>query len=542
MCPSDRLRQLALWPTLGQAWHARCAGTELALLFDGVGHTASELHARIAATAAQLQVGAGMQAVRPGDRVVLLMDNGVHFLVAFFACQWLGAVPVPLSPRSPAQRLVRLVADCNAACILVAPDWSQRARAVHVGHAYTRLFATLYDDALAVGAADPPQLWQAAPTDCAFIQYTSGSSGEAKGVMISHAAVLTNIQSFCSTLRPGQGDVFSSFLPLFHDMGLVCFGLAPLLLGLPLVLYRADALSLRAWMQGVAAHRVTLTGAPDTMLQLALRVLPTEEAFDLSTLRVLICGSEPVRHATLRQFGARYQVREAIKPAYGMAELTLCATLTAPHQALRVDRDGQVASGCAIAGVEVRIVPECSGAAAGEIRVRSPAVMMGYWGRPEASAQAIDAQGFLRTGDVGYLDAEGFLFVLGRHKNMLIRGGEKYSPHDLEAAALAQPEVRRVAVVQTQDTQATLLCVMEADRRLLAEPDALRALSRRVRKAAQTLAGLTPDVCCFVAAGSLPSTENGKLQHAKLCHLIERGLLPVVWRDVPEHRDVATLV
>jgi acyl-CoA synthetase (AMP-forming)/AMP-acid ligase II len=518
---------------IGSAWTTRAQLTPaaVALIFDERHWSYQELFiasVRLATTLRERAIGAG-------ERVVLMMDNGPGFVVAFFGCQLAGVLPVPASPKSSTERVQYLLSDSAARCILVEPALSGRTRALHETQSYreqiVELILNTTPGPLALEQDEP------GPEACAFIQYTSGSTGHAKGVMISHRAALENIRAFSADMALTPRDVFSSLLPLFHDMGLMCFGLAPLLLGHKLVLYPQESLSIYRWLAGIADHKVTLTGAPDSLLQIANRVVEDPALYALQSLRMLICGSEPVRRDSVETFGKRFGVMHALKPAYGMAELTLCATLTASHVPFRVDANGKVASGKPINGVKVAIRTETGKRVTdadvhGEIVVHSPSAMSGYWQRPDASDQAFDSDGFLSTGDVGYLDPDGFLFVIGRQKNMLVRAGQKYSPHDLEMAAHAFPELRRAAVVQLQNAGAAIVSVLEIDRRMLVKPAVLSDLARRYRQSAFAVSGLSPDACWFVGGGTIPTTENGKFRHAALGEMIETGALQAGWADV----------
>lgn len=516
--------------TLAAAWLAQVGRTpqRIALVFDDERWSYADLHRAARQAARQLEECGLIQ----GERVIVMMDNGPAFVAAFLGCQLLGVVPVPVSPRSSLQRVRYLLDDSEASIVLVEPALPERLRALHRAQAYGARIVTLeprYDD------RELPCPTHTAD-DCAFIEYTSGSGGDSKGVMISHRAVLTNIRSFSAALGLTGRDIFSSLLPLYHDMGLVCFGLAPLLSGRMLVLHRADSLSLYPWLSSIAKYRATITGAPDSLLQIANRVVDEPLRYDLRTLRLLICGSEPVRRETIEIFGSRFGVPHAIKPAYGMAELTLCATITPAHEPARVDERGHVASGWPIDGVDIRIATDdgtctdCPGVC-GEIRVRSPAAMSGYWMRQRETVEAFDEQGYMRTGDLGYLDAQGCLYVVGRRKNMLVRSGEKYSPHDLEAAAQEISAICRAAVVQSQRDDARIIAVLEVDRPLLQNTTELHRLARLYRSAAHARAGLAPDGCWFVPGGSLPCTENGKMRHAALRAQIDRGEFLATWSD-----------
>ncbi|MET3133692.1 acyl-CoA synthetase (AMP-forming)/AMP-acid ligase II [Oxalobacteraceae bacterium GrIS 1.11] len=518
--------------SIGEVWRARAhrMPDATALIFEQRHWHYEELYQASARAACALR-RLGLQA---GQRVILMMDNGPGFLAAFLGCQLLGLLPVPASPKSSGARIAYLLADSGARLLLIEPGIGARARALHQAQPYHERMLEL-----ALDTAEDVNELEAAPVDpqaCAFIQYTSGSTGHSKGVMISHLACLENIRAFCASMALTRQDVLSSLLPLYHDMGLMCFGLAPLLLGHPLVLYPQESISLYRWLAGVAKHRVSITGAPDSLLQIANRVVEKPSDYSLQNLRMLICGSEPVRRDSVENFGRRFGVAHAIKPAYGMAELTLCATLTAAGAPLRIDDHGNVASGQAIDGVSVAIRADdgsrnCAPHVRGEIVVRSRSAMSGYWGRPDESATAFDADGFLATGDLGYLDADGYLFVIGRKKNMLVRAGQKYSPHDMEMAAAGIPEVRRAAVVQLPDASAAIVAALEVDRRLLQQPTLLAVLARTYRQAAFAQAGVAPDACWFLAGGTIPSTENGKFRHAALGAMIAAGVLRPGWAD-----------
>lgn len=500
------------FPHLLAAWEAQVARDPgaLALHFEGADWTREALDRRSRAYGSWL----AEQGVEPGERVLLVLDNGPDFLALFLGCHRAGAVPVPVSPKSAAARFDHLAADSGARLCL-----GPAGIAVWSG-------LTILPQELPDGSSP-----ECVPSSLALLQYTSGSTGSAKGVMVSQRAVLANIDGFASLMGLGPHSRFSSLLPLFHDMGLVCFGLAPLLLGYPLFLYRQEALSLYQWLEGIGRHRITHTGGPDSLLRIACRVVEDPARCDLSSLRMFICGSEPILGATLDAFGDKFGVRGALRPAYGLAELTLCATLTPAAEGWKQDGLGRVSSGRPIAGVELRVD------ASGEILVRSAACMEGYWGQPGGAA--LDGDGFLATGDLGYLDAEGHLYVLGRRKNLLIRAGAKYCPHDLEAAAQKHPAVRRAAAVQPRLEEAAedpVVAVLEVDRLLLKDPQALEGLAKEVRRACGAECALVPDVLWTVPGGRLPVTENGKLRHAALAEAIRSGAFQPAWSYPPLHQ------
>jgi acyl-CoA synthetase (AMP-forming)/AMP-acid ligase II len=448
--------------------------------------------------------------IAPGAHALLLCGNGPLFFHAFFGALLHGAIPVPLAPHSPAERVRALAVDCRAA--LAVGDADAGAALAAAADAGVRALAG--PEALAAspsGAA--PRLGPAA-----FVQYTSGSTGRSRGARISQRAVLANVAAFTRRMEAGPKDVFSSMMPLFHDMGLVCFGLAPLFLGAPVSLHRAEALSLHRWLEAIGERRATISGGPNTFLRLAVRVVRDPGRLDLSSLRSVVCGSEPVFADTVEAFEAAYGLGGKVKPAYGMAELTLCVSLTGAAERWELRRGRTVSCGRPIDGVRVAIDaggPTTEPFAEGEILVDSPARMDGYVGDADAGPDGA----WFATGDVGFLDEGGRLYVLGRRKNLVIRAGKKLAPAELEALASRQPDVGLAAAVGLPDGDARgerLALVLEVGRDVAGDDGARRRLARAVVAEAQRQLAYRPDVVVFAPRGRIPLALNGKVQHAAL--------------------------
>ena len=265
--------------------------------------------------------------------------------------------------------------------------------------------------------------------------------GSAKGAVISHRAVLANLRGFTRELPvDGERDVLSSMMPLFHDMGLVCFGLGALYTGAPLVLYRQEAISLYHWLEGFARHRVTISGGPNIFLHLANRVVRDPTKYDLRSMRAFICGSEPISPAVVRVFEDRYRVKGKVKPAYGMAEITLCATLTAANDTYRVIDDRYISCGKPLEDVRIAILTSDRGVTrepyvSGEVLIETPSLMEGYLHRPELTQQTKYGAAATAPGTSASLDEEGRVYISGRKSNLIFRGGEKLAPSDLESIA-----------------------------------------------------------------------------------------------------------
>lgn len=459
--------------------------------------------------------------IEPGQHVLLLLDNGPAFFQAFFGVARAGAVPVPLSPKSNGERLAYIVGDCGAALIFCDQ------RYLTSRFAEENLTPDLRPLLVAAEAVAGQPLLEDGDRPCAhlaFIQYTSGSTGNAKGTMISHRAVLANIASFSARFQLREGDAMSSMMPLFHDMGLICFGLGSLYNRLPLALYLQEAISLFHWLESFAKFKVTHSGGPNVFLHLATKVVRDPGAYDLGSCRMMICGSEPIFPAVVERFEALYRCPGVVKPAYGMAELSLCATLTAADETYHTVEGRFISCGRALDDTAIAILDDngrrtTRAGVRGEVVLRSPSLMDGYLGRPHDPELFVD--GFYRSGDEGFLDEQGRLYILGRRKNLIIRGGEKFSPADLESLSLTYPEVVACAVVGQTNSEdpvgfERIVLVLEVAGKLLDNPLALERLCAEICRESQRRFRYQPDRILVTNKGTLPCTSNGKLQHQKL--------------------------
>jgi fatty-acyl-CoA synthase len=354
------------------------------------------------------------------------------------------------------------------------------------------------------------------PADAtAYQQFTSGSTGRPRAVRVTRGSLAANCAAICAglALDPAR-DVGVSWLPLHHDMGLVGFGCAALTAGVPVV-FVPTAVFLRdpgSWMRAVSAHGGTVTFGPSFAFSLAARrVRPGEAArLDLSCVRVLGCGAEPINAAVLSRFAAAYAPAgldpAALTPAYGLAEATLAVSFAS---GLRTDAAGAVDCGRPVPGHEVAVVdgtgaPRPRGEV-GEVWVRGPSVAAGYLGEPASGAFRGD--GWLRTGDLGYLDGGGSLYITGRAKDLLVVRGVNTDPHRVEWAAAAVPGVREGGVVaftrpgaETEEVVVVAECASRAPGGL---PEAVRA-------AVAGSTGLAVADVVRVPAGTIPKTTSGK--------------------------------
>jgi acyl-CoA synthetase (AMP-forming)/AMP-acid ligase II len=381
-----------------------------------------------------------------------------------------------------------------------------------------------------------------APDDLALVQFSSGSTGDPRGVMLSHRNLLANVAAVLAVLQPDETDVNCSWLPLYHDMGLIGGLFMPLHCGRPVVLLSPQGFLLdpKRWLWAIHHHRATISTAPNFAYQLiAGRVDERELAgLDLSCWRLALCGAEPVMPETLAAFARKLAPHgfreEGLLPVYGLAEVALGALFPVPGQPFRRDGvdpaaleahgraepGGRVLSsvGRPLPGFDVRIadgegrpLPERH---VGEIQLQGPSVMLGYLDDPAATARVL-VDGWLRTGDLGYM-AEGELFVVGRSKDLILKGGRNYAPQDLEKAAERVEGIRRgcVAAFGVPDpTTGTEAVVVVAETREPASAHA--ALAGAIKDMVHAAVGLRPDHVTLLPPGAVPKTSSGKLQRSR---------------------------
>lgn len=410
---------------------------------------------------------------QPGERALLLYPSGLEFIAAFFGCLYAGVVAVPAYPPRANQNFLRLqtiVADAEATIALTTQALMEnlQQRWTEDPHASTLNW-------LATNTVDADSLWKEPALtgdSLAFLQYTSGSTGHPKGVMVSHQNLLHNEQMIQQAFGHGTQTVSLGWLPLFHDMGLVGNVLQPLYLGLSCTLMSpVDFLQKPfRWLNAISRYRATSSGGPNFAYDLCVRKITAEQLqqLDLSCWTVAFTGAEPIRAATLERFAETFApcgfCPEAFYPCYGMAEATLFITgglpgkspviqtiqsqpllqnqvLLASSKSIETQKIvgcGKVWDNQTLAIVNPSTLTPCGAAEVGEIWVRGKSVAQGYWNKPEQTQQTFQAytttnEGpFLRTGDLGFL-LEGELFVTGRLKDVVIIRGRNHYPQDIEA-------------------------------------------------------------------------------------------------------------
>jgi acyl-CoA synthetase (AMP-forming)/AMP-acid ligase II len=477
--------------------------------------------ARYAAGLAKLGIGLG-------DKVCLIYPTCAEFFYTFFGALRLGAVPVPLYPTLGVDATANVMRDSESA-VVATIGWFRSgveesvAQVASVRHVVEPTDLEVDDR--------PPAFPETRPDDIAFIQYTSGSTGSPRGVVLSHANVIGTVEFMAEAAQLTREDVVVSWLPLYHDMGLIGCSFTPPWTGARLYLLPPDLKSPRVWLDLITRVRATFTVSPDFGYRNCVRNIRDTSGLDLSSLKQALSGAEPVRLSTIQAFEERFGADNVITPCYGLAEATLAVAIWPRKTPLRLDRSGKLLSvGRPCRGVSVKIADEGRELGAeteGEICVKSPGVMQGYYKNPEATRRVLSPDGWLRTGDLGFLDAEGYLYVTGRLKDLIILGGENLIPADVEEIVDQTPGVRYSAAVGIEsERSATQRLHVVAE---LREPEmATEERSRLVREIVQRVhqgRGHRPAKVLLVLPGTIPKTSSGKIQRSRLAESIAKDEL-----------------
>jgi acyl-CoA synthetase (AMP-forming)/AMP-acid ligase II len=479
-----------------------------------------------------------------GQRAVLVCKSQKTFVIAFYACLLAGTVAVPASPprRQHSQSRLELIArDAKARAILFDTDDLARADLTLDGEQLLRI--DLRDRPGDVACAAPPADWSPLlPDDAtpAFLQYTSGSTGDPKGVVVTHGNLMQNCAAIQDAMEITPASRLLTALPLFHDMGLVG--------GVLQLMYSGCSAGFLSptefvqyperWLRIITRFGITVSGGPNFMYDLAVRTIPREatDGVDLSSWRVAFCGAEPIRAEVIARFTERFAPHGfdagAFYPCYGMAESTLLVTGTRVGSVPAVTRrEGAEVVGCGMPRRDtcVEIVdPDTSTRVApgesGEIWVRGRSVAQGYWMRPELSDRVfharIDGAGpdYLRTGDIGFMH-DGQLYVAGRLKDLIIVNGRKFVPQDIEDRCERSHDALRQAggaAFGVNDASGErLVVVFELKREWLRRHLDWPTVMGSMRTCVNAEYGLPVSDIVLMPPGALPRTSSGKVRRTQ---------------------------
>ncbi|MDQ3775497.1 MAG: AMP-binding protein [Pseudomonadota bacterium] len=540
-----------------------------------------ELFEEAETSAAALQY----RGLKPQEAVVLMLPTARAYFSSFFGVLLAGGVPVPIYPPARMNQIEdhfkrhrTLLQNCQAAMLITIAEARGFARLFQAQSDTLRAVVTTEDLAARHGHCDTPPL---TAEDIAFLQYTSGSTGNPKGVVLTHANLLANIRASGRALQADSTDVFVSWLPLYHDMGLIGAWFGTLYHATRLVIMSPLLFLARPqrWLWAMHRYRGTLSAAPNFAYELCLRRLLDRdlEGLDLSAWRAALNGAEPVNPNTVRRFCERFAPygfrREAMAPVYGLAEATLALAMPPLGRGPLIDRiereafmnegvaveagptaptpnvstigtSGNVleftACGQPLPAHEVRIVDdggrELPERREGRLQFRGPSATAGYFRSPTASRELIQS-GWVTPGDLAYI-ARGEVYITGRTQDVVIRAGRNIYPHELEEAVGELPGVRRgrVAVFGSPDPQSgTERLVVVAETNEL-QDEARERLRVLVNTLASDLVGGPPDDLVLAPSGTVLKTSSGKIRRGACRERYEAGAIgrrqPPAWRQV----------
>ena len=511
----------------------------------------AELDERARARAVELmRLGFGV-----GDVAVLGFEPGLGFAESVYAALYAGMTiaPVPVTvgrnPRSVIERIETITADSGARLVLTDAAARPLFDEADLGPALVRELGE--PDLSLADAWTAPEI---TADSIALLQYTSGSTGVPKGVVVTHGNLVANEEAIGATVHDGPDAVWVGWLPHYHDMGLIGLLLRPIYAGVDSILTSPSRFLRRPlmWLRLIAKHRGTFTVAPDFAYRLCAQVVTDEQLaeLDLSSLTHIVTGAEPIKPSTVEAFTSRFAAAgldpAAMIPAYGMAETTLIISAASGREVRSLSADlGGIERGDLLPAVDDRSVdlvlcgPPVPGSTVaivdpatctpvpdgriGEIWVSGPSVTQGYWGRPDATAEVYGFHvpgtddPFLRTGDLGAM-IEGEVVVAGRLKDLIISHGRNVFPQDVEATASAvvgtDPSCLSAAFALDEHQPTEVGVAVEVDPRTLASGDA-DALVRDVRRAVMSEFGLPSVGIALLRKGTLPRTTSGKIQRRR---------------------------
>jgi len=547
------------------AWHAERHGERQHIqFFEDAGDGAEITYRALWDGAARVAAGLQGDGLEVGARVALMLPTGIDYLFAFYGVLLAGGVPVPIYPpvrraqlEEHLRRQGRILANCEAAVLITTADALRVARLLTAAVASLGSVTTVEE----LGAHGAQFERAAPPGDAiAFLQYTSGSTGDPKGVVLSHANLLANIRADGQALAVTSEDVFVSWLPLYHDMGLIGAWLGSLYHGVPLVLMSPLTFLARPqrWLWAIHRHRGTLSAAPNFAYELCVSRIADKdlEGLDLTRWRLALNGAEAISPQTMTAFSKRYAHyglrAEAMLPVYGLAECAVGLAFTPLGRGPRIDvidrellaREGRagiapaglpdegtrsiVACGVPLPRHELRVVDdarrELPERHEGHVQFRGPSATCGYWGNAEESARLCGADGWLDSGDRGYLVA-GELYLTGRVKDIIIRAGRNIYPAELEDAIGALDGIRKghVAVFGSPDplTGTERVVVLAETRKRTAE--SRTTLEREIKSLAADLIATPPEVVVLAPPNTVLRTSSGKIRRGACRTLYEQG-------------------
>ncbi len=556
-------------------WHlAQHADRPHVYLYGDIEQGQLITYANLADGAYRIASGLLEQGLSPGESVAIMLPTSRDYLFSFFGILLAGGVPVPIYPPfRPSQledhlyRHAKILANAEAVLMITVTKAKQVARLLSAHVPTLRNIVTPEQLSSTLGAYNN---YPAKPDDTAFLQYTSGSTGQPKGVILTHENLVANIHAMGEAIRATPSDVFVSWLPLYHDMGLIGAWLGSLYYGMTLILMSPLAFLTRPsrWLRLIDKHQGTLTAAPNFAYELCLSKLKDSDLInlDLSSLRLAFNGAEPVRPNTLRRFQQRFEPygfkSQAMAPVYGLAESAVGLAFPVPgcepvidriqrgpflaagkvQQAQLSDNDALefVSCGQPLPGYQIRIVDktghELPEGYQGRLEFKGPSATKGYFNNVKATQGLFDDT-WLDTNDLAYIE-NGNVYLTSRVKDIIIHAGRNISPYEIEEAVGDIAGIRKgcVAVFGTPDPHTASERVVVVAEARENNSQTLEELQQQVQGIATDVLGMPPDDIVIAPPHTVLKTSSGKIRRAAVRERYEQGRLAekprAVWLQV----------
>ncbi len=543
-------------------WHvARHPDRPHIVLQDDTGQEQTVTYAELSESARTIAAGLLERGLEPGHAVAIMLPTSTEYFFSFLGIQLAGGIPVPIYPPARASQIedhlrrhAGILSNALVEMLITVPQAKPIALLLKPQVATLKSVVT---PAELVKSGRLATAHRPKSQDIAMLQYTSGSTGNPKGVIITHDNLLSNIRAMAQVLRVTPNDVFVSWLPLYHDMGLIGAWMGSLTYGVkyPVMSPLTFLARPERWLWAIHRHGGTLSGGPNFCYELCLRRVKDADVrgLDLSSWRFAFNGAEPVSPDTIVAFTkcfARWGFKaEAMAPVYGLAEATLGIALSPPGRSPKLDRverdtiakSGRavpvadehahaitfVACGPPLPGHQIRVVDatgsELSEREEGHLEFCGPSATSGYYRNPEETRLLLH-DGWLDTGDYGYI-AEGEVYVTGRVKDIIIRAGRNIYPYELEEAIGGLEGIRKgcVAVFGTRDARSGTERVVVLAETRETDPGRRDSLRTRISELAVSLIGMPVDEIVLAPPYSVLKTSSGKIRHAASRDAYERG-------------------
>jgi 1-acyl-sn-glycerol-3-phosphate acyltransferase len=543
-------------------WHvARHPDRPHIVLQDEEGREQTVTYAELSEAARAVAAGLLERGLEPGRAVAIMLPTSTEYFFSFLGILLAGGVPVPIYPPARASQIedhlrrhAGILSNALVEVLITVPQAKPIALLLKPQVATLKNVVTPAELMRSGPLATAPR---AKPQDIAMLQYTSGSTGDPKGVLLTHANLLTNIRAMGQALRVTPSDVFVSWLPLYHDMGLIGAWMGSLLYGFkcPVMSPLTFLARPERWLWTIHRHGGTLSGGPNFCYELCLRKVEESDikGLDLGSWRFAFNGAEPVSPDTIAAFSerfARYGFKpEAMSPVYGLAEATLGVSFPPPGRGPKFDRverdtftqggraisvaDGHpdalifVACGRPLPGHQVRVVDasdrELGEREEGHVQFWGPSSTSGYYRNPEETRPLLHGE-WVDTGDYGYI-AEGELYITGRVKDIIIRAGRNIYPYELEDAVGALEGIRKgcVAVFGTRDARSGTERVVVLAETRESDPARRENLRARINDLAVSLINMPADEVVLASPHTVLKTSSGKIRRAASREVYERG-------------------